>query len=132
LRITASEVMRVAQGLYEAGYITYMRTDAVTLGAEALHEVRTTIASTYGDEFLSATPREYKSKVKNAQEAHEAIRPALPLRSPEELAPELRANELALYRLIWQRTLASQMNDTLGTTLTVRLGATTPGTSPAN
>jgi DNA topoisomerase-1 len=132
LRITASEVMRVAQGLYEAGYITYMRTDAVTLGAEALHEVRTAISTTYGEEFLSATTREYKSKVKNAQEAHEAIRPALPLRSPEELAPELRANELALYRLIWQRTLASQMNDTLGTTLTVRLGAITPGTSPAN
>jgi len=131
LRITASEVMRLAQGLYEAGYITYMRTDNVMLGEEALAEVRSEIAQSYGEEFLSAEVRVYKSKVKNAQEAHEAIRPSLPLRSPEQLASELRSNELALYRLIWQRTLASQMSDTNGTTMTLRIGGsanTTPVT----
>jgi DNA topoisomerase I len=132
LRITASEVMRLAQGLYEAGYITYMRTDAVTLGAEALAAVRSEIETTYGKPFLSTEPREYKSKVKNAQEAHEAIRPALPLRSPDQLANELRANELALYRLIWQRTIASQMSDTNGTTLTIKMGGVSAGAAPAD
>jgi DNA topoisomerase-1 len=132
LRITASEVMRLAQGLYEAGYITYMRTDAVTLGAEALAAVRNEIETTYGKPFLSTEPREYKSKVKNAQEAHEAIRPALPLRSPDQLANELRANELALYRLIWQRTIASQMSDTNGTTLTIKMGGVSAGATPAD
>ena len=132
LRITASEVMRLAQGLYEAGYITYMRTDAVTLGAEALAAVRSEIETTYGKPFLSTEPREYKSKVKNAQEAHEAIRPALPLRSPDQLANELRANELALYRLIWQRTIASQMSDTNGTTLTIKMGGVSVGAAPAD
>ncbi|MEI7972469.1 MAG: type I DNA topoisomerase [Actinomycetota bacterium] len=132
LRITASEVMRLAQGLYEAGYITYMRTDAVILGAEALGAVRDEIINTYGDKFLATEPRVYKSKVKNAQEAHEAIRPSLPLRSPESLADELRPNELALYRLIWQRTLASQMSDTNGTTVTVKMGTISAGTAPAD
>ena len=132
LRITASEVMRLAQGLYEAGYITYMRTDAVTLGAEALAAVRSEIETTYGKPFLSTEPREYKSKVKNAQEAHEAIRPALPLRSPDQLANELRANELALYRLIWQRTIASQMSDTNGTTLTIKMGGVSAGAASAD
>jgi len=132
LRITASEVMRLAQGLYEAGYITYMRTDAVILGVEALGAVRNEIINTYGDKFLAAEPRVYKSKVKNAQEAHEAIRPSLPLRSPESLANELRPNELALYRLIWQRTLASQMSDTNGTTVTVKMGTISAGTAPAD
>lgn len=132
LRITASEVMRLAQGLYEAGYITYMRTDAVILGAEALGAVRDEIINTYGDKFLATEPRVYKSKVKNAQEAHEAIRPSLPLRNPESLADELRPNELALYRLIWQRTLASQMSDTNGTTVTVKMGTVSAGTAPAD
>jgi DNA topoisomerase-1 len=132
LRITASEVMRLAQGLYEAGYITYMRTDAVILGVEALGAVRDEIINTYGDKFLATEPRVYKSKVKNAQEAHEAIRPSLPLRSPESLADELRPNELALYRLIWQRTLASQMSDTNGTTVTVKMGSVSAGTTPAD
>ena len=132
LRITASEVMRLAQGLYEAGYITYMRTDAVILGAEALGAVRDEIINTYGDKFLATEPRVYKSKVKNAQEAHEAIRPSLPLRSPESLADELRPNELALYRLIWQRTLASQMSDTNGTTVTVKMGTVSAGSAPAD
>ena len=127
LRITASEVMRIAQGLYEAGYITYMRTDAVTLSAEALSDVREQISKSFGEPYLPAEPRAYKSKVKNAQEAHEAIRPSLPLRSPEEVSNELRPNELALYRLIWQRTLASQMTDALGTTVTMKLGAQSNG-----
>lgn len=131
LRITASEVMRLAQGLYEAGYITYMRTDNVTLADDALTAVRSEITQNYGEQYLSTEPRVYKSKVKNAQEAHEAIRPSLPLRSPEQLSSELRSNELALYRLIWQRTLASQMSDTNGTTVTVRIGGSAQ-TNPAS
>ena len=124
LRLSASQVMRVAQGLYENGYITYMRTDAVTLSAEALAAVRATVATEYGANFLSPSPRVHTSKVKNAQEAHEAIRPTTPLRSPQQLQRELNPQELALYRLIWQRTLASQMADAVGTTVSVRLGAT--------
>ena len=116
--------MRVAQGLYERGYITYMRTDSVTLSEEALAAVRAAIASEYGAPFLSPQPKQYDSKVKNAQEAHEAIRPTTPLRSPRALQGELNSQELSLYRLIWQRTLASQMADAIGTTVTVRLGAT--------
>jgi DNA topoisomerase-1 len=109
-----------------------MRTDAVILGAEALGAVRDEIINTYGDKFLSTEIRVYKSKVKNAQEAHEAIRPSLPLRSPESLADELRPNELALYRLIWQRTLASQMSDTNGTTVTVKMGTISAGAASAD
>ncbi|MFM9085416.1 MAG: type I DNA topoisomerase [Acidimicrobiia bacterium] len=124
LRATASEVMRLAQGLYEAGFITYMRTDSVVLGAEAMGAVRDEIVRQYGHDHLHPEVRTYKSKVKNAQEAHEAIRPALPLRPPEAVAAEMNPRELALYRLIWQRTLASQMADALGTTVTVKLGAT--------
>jgi DNA topoisomerase-1 len=123
LRLSAQQVMRVAQGLYERGFITYMRTDSVTLSDEALTAVRATVATTYGDRFLSAGPRRYTTKVKNAQEAHEAIRPSTPLRSPDQVAGELRGPDLDLYRLIWQRTLASQMADATGTTVSVRLGA---------
>jgi DNA topoisomerase-1 len=104
-----------------------MRTDAVILSAEALSDVRQQISKSFGEPYLPTEPRAYKSKVKNAQEAHEAIRPSLPLRSPEEVANELRPNELALYRLIWQRTLASQMTDALGTTVTMKLGAQSNG-----
>ncbi len=124
LRLSSSQVMRVAQGLYERGYITYMRTDAVTLAAEALTAVRATVAAEYGPAFLSPSPRVHTSKVKNAQEAHEAIRPTTPLRPPAALQGELNVQELALYRLVWQRTLASQMADAVGTTVSVRLGAT--------
>jgi DNA topoisomerase-1 len=85
--------------------------------------VRTTVATTYGDRFLSPSPRQFVNKVKNAQEAHEAIRPSTPLRSPDQLSGELHGPDLALYRMIWQRTLASQMADALGTTVSVRLGA---------
>src|SRR4026209_1415406 len=117
--------MRVAQGLYERGYITYMRTDNVTLSAEALSAVRADVRRGYGDKFLSPSPRQFSSKTKNAQEAHEAIRPSTPLRTPDSLAAELNGLELAMYRMIWQRTLASQMADATGVTVTVRLGATT-------
>jgi len=132
LRITANEVMRLAQGLYEGGFITYMRTDNVILADDALAAMRGEIVNSFGNEFLSAEPREYKSKVKNAQEAHEAIRPTLPLRSPEVVASELNARELSLYKLIWQRTLASQMSDATGTTVTVKLGAQTSATTKAD
>ena len=123
LRLSASQVMRVAQGLYERGYITYMRTDNVTLSAEALTAVRAEVKRGYGDKFLSPSPRQFASKIKNAQEAHEAIRPSTPLRSPDSLAAELNGQELSMYRMIWQRTLASQMADATGVTVTVRLGA---------
>jgi DNA topoisomerase-1 len=124
LRLSAAQVMRVAQGLYERGYITYMRTDSVELSDEALAAVRSEVERAYGAPYLSPSPRRYTSKVKNAQEAHEAIRPTTPLRSPETVAAELNPQELSLYRLIWQRTLASQMADATGTTVSVRLGAT--------
>ena len=123
LRLSSSQVMRVAQGLYERGYITYMRTDTVVLSAEAMGAVRAAVASEYGQQFLSPSPRQYTSKAKNAQEAHEAIRPTTPLRSPNQVQGELNGQELALYRLVWQRTLASQMADAAGTTVSVRLGA---------
>ena len=124
LRMSASQVMRVAQGLYERGYITYMRTDNVTLSDEAMKAVRSAISTDYGSQYLSPAPKQYRSKVKNAQEAHEAIRPATPLRSPQAVAGELNSQELGLYRLIWQRTLASQMADATGITVSVRLAST--------
>ena len=124
LRLGAAQVMRLAQGLYERGYITYMRTDNVVLSDEALAAVRAEVGKAYGTQFLTKGPRQYSGKVKNAQEAHEAIRPTTPLRSPDSLSGELNGQELALYRMIWQRTLASQMADAVGTTVSVRLGAT--------
>jgi DNA topoisomerase-1 len=124
LRMSSSQVMRVAQGLYERGYITYMRTDNVALSDEALAAVRAQVARDYGQQFLSPKPARYTSKVKNAQEAHEAIRPTTPLRSPAHVQAELNRQELAVYRLVWQRTLASQMADATGTTVSVRMGAT--------
>ncbi|MEY4229978.1 MAG: topoisomerase [Actinomycetota bacterium] len=123
LRLSAAQVMRVAQGLYERGYITYMRTDNVVLSDEALAAVRAEVGRAYGSQFLSNGPKQYSSKIKNAQEAHEAIRPTTPLRSPDAVAGELNGQELLLYRMIWQRTLASQMADAVGTTVSVRLGA---------
>ncbi|MGH9271494.1 MAG: type I DNA topoisomerase, partial [Ilumatobacteraceae bacterium] len=123
LRLSSSQVMRVAQGLYERGFITYMRTDNVVLSSEALDAVRAEITREYGSPFLSPQPKQYASKIRNAQEAHEAIRPSTPLRSPDRVAAELNGQERSLYRLIWQRTLASQMADAVGTTVTVRLGA---------
>ncbi|MBM3816417.1 MAG: DNA topoisomerase I, partial [Actinobacteria bacterium] len=132
LRLSAGEVMRIAQGLYESGFISYMRTDNVGLSDDAIAAVRGEIAATFGANFVPSEPRTYKSKVKNAQEAHEAIRPTLPLRSPDSLRGELNAVELNVYRLIWQRTIASQMNDANGTTLIVRLGAQAATTDTAD
>jgi DNA topoisomerase-1 len=124
LRLSASQVMRVAQSLYERGFITYMRTDSVTLSDEAMRATRAAITSEYGQQHLSPQPKQYTSKSKNAQEAHEAIRPTTPYRSPQQVQGELNSQDLALYRLIWQRTLASQMADATGVTVSVRLGAT--------
>jgi DNA topoisomerase-1 len=128
LRLGAAQVMRIAQGLYERGYITYMRTDSVSLSDEALGAVRAEVKRGYGEKFLSPSPRQFANKVKNAQEAHEAIRPTIPLRSPDSLGHELNGQELSLYRMIWQRTLASQMADANGTTVSVRLAASAAGT----
>ncbi|CAB4636131.1 MAG: type I DNA topoisomerase [Actinobacteria bacterium] len=125
LRLSGRQVMSVAQGLYERGFITYMRTDSVTLSSEAINEIRSYVERQHGSNYLYPKgPRTFQNKVKNAQEAHEAIRPALPLRSPEQVSSELRGQELSVYRLIWQRTLASQMADTDGKTTSVRLGVT--------
>ena len=108
----AQLTMRVAQRLYENGYITYMRTDSVTLSQSAIESARSSAKSLYGAEYIPATPRVYEGKSKNAQEAHEAIRPAgETFRTPGELAPELSRDEFALYDLIWKRTIASQMSD---------------------
>lgn len=125
LRLSAQQTMRTAQGLYERGFITYMRTDSVTLADEAVDAIRSEIRKEFGSEYLPDAPRLYTKKVKNAQEAHEAIRPTLPLRSPEAVAGQLNGPDLALYRLIWQRTLASQMPDARGVTVSIRLSATT-------
>ena len=108
----AQLTMRVAQRLYENGYITYMRTDSVTLSQSAIESARSSAKSLYGADYIPATPRVYEGKSKNAQEAHEAIRPAgETFRTPGELAPELSRDEFALYDLIWKRTIASQMSD---------------------
>ena len=123
LRLSSSQVMRVAQGLYERGFITYMRTDNVVLSDEAMQAARAAVTGEYGANYLNAAPKQYSSKVKNAQEAHEAIRPTTPFRSPQQVNAELNSQELALYRLVWQRTLASQMADATGVTVSVRLAA---------
>jgi DNA topoisomerase-1 len=108
----AQITMRIAQRLYENGYITYMRTDSVTLSAGAIAGARASAQALYGKEYLPDSPRFYEGKSKNAQEAHEAIRPAGDtFKTPGELAPELSRDEFALYDLIWKRTIASQMAD---------------------
>ena len=108
----AQLTMRIAQRLYENGYITYMRTDSVTLSSSSIAAARSSAQSLYGKEFVPDSPRVYEGKTKNAQEAHEAIRPAGDsFRTPGELAPELSRDEFALYDLIWKRTIASQMAD---------------------
>jgi len=125
LRMSANQVMRVAQGLYERGFITYMRTDSTELSAEAVTEARARVERQYGAEFLAPGERTWSGKVKNAQEAHEAIRPTTPFRSPAEVGGELSGPDLRLYEMIWQRTLASQMADARGTTVSVRIQAVT-------
>ena len=124
-RWSAQTVMRVAQKLYENGFITYMRTDSTTLSETALTAARAQARELYGDAYVPAEPRTYTRKVKNAQEAHEAIRPSGDsFRTPGQVANQLSSDEFRLYELIWQRTLASQMADAVGTTVSIRLGGT--------
>jgi DNA topoisomerase-1 len=121
-RWSSQVVMRVAQRLYENGYITYMRTDSTNLSTTAITAARTQARELYGDAYVPAEPRTYSRKSKNAQEAHEAIRPAGDsFRTPGELARSISGDEFRLYELIWQRTLASQMADAVGTTVSVRI-----------
>ena len=125
LRYSSQQTMRVAQRLYENGYITYMRTDSVNLSESAISAARTQIRELYGPGAVPPEPRRYTSKVKNAQEAHEAIRPAGDaFRTPGEVAKELSADEFKLYELIWRRTVASQMTDAVGNSVSVRIRAT--------
>jgi DNA topoisomerase-1 len=124
LRFSASQTMRTAQRLYENGYITYMRTDSVNLSETALAAARRQIADLFGDRNVPPQPRRYTGKVKNAQEAHEAIRPAGDnFRTPGEVANELSSDEFKLYELIWRRTIASQMTDAVGSSVSVRIRA---------
>jgi len=127
MRFTAARTMAVAQRLYERGFITYMRTDSTNLSEQAIGAARTAIREQYGADYLPEQPRAYKSKVKNAQEAHEAIRPAGDrIRTPDAVNAELDGDERRLYELIWIRTVACQMSDARGRKLTIRLGATSP------
>ncbi len=126
LRYTAQRTMRTAQRLYENGYITYMRTDSTNLSSQAVNASRNQVTELYGADHLPDAPRVYKSKSKNAQEAHEAIRPAgESFRTPKSLEGELENDEWKLYELIWKRTVASQMKDATGTRTTIRV--TAPG-----
>jgi len=125
LRFSAQTTMRVAQRLYESGYITYMRTDSTTLSESALEAARAQVRDLFGDEFVPEKPRRYGRAVANAQEAHEAIRPAGDeFRTPKDVQGELGRDEHALYDLIWKRTLASQMEDARGQTVSLRIAAT--------
>jgi DNA topoisomerase-1 len=122
LRLSSQQTMRIAQRLYENGYITYMRTDSTTLSESALAAARDQARELYGVDAVPAQPRQYTRKVKNAQEAHEAIRPAGDrFRTPDEVRRELGREEHALYDLIWKRTIASQMADARGQTVSVRI-----------
>ena len=124
LRFSARQTMSVAQGLYENGYITYMRTDSATLSGQAINAARTQAAALYGVETIPDKPRVYAGKNKSAQEAHEAIRPSgETFRTPAELSNVLRGNDFKLYDLIWKRTVASQMADAKGSTATVTIKA---------
>ena len=125
LRFSSKRTMSVAQHLYEEGWITYMRTDSTTLSDQALTAARAQATAMYGPAYVPAAPRHYNKKVKNAQEAHEAIRPAgESFRTPDEAARSLSGDELRLYDLIWKRTVASQMADATGTSAQVRLTGT--------
>ena len=125
LRFGTSRTMRAAQRLYENGYITYMRTDSTDLSETAVAAARRQIAEMYGKDYVPGQPRMYKSTVKNAQEAHEAIRPTgETFRTPEQVAAEIDGDEAAVYELIWKRTIASQMTDAVGESMQVRVGGT--------
>jgi DNA topoisomerase-1 len=122
LRFSAERTMSIAQRLYENGYITYMRTDSTTLSQSAIDAARTQARQLYGEEYVYPSARQYTRKVKNAQEAHEAIRPAgETFATPDGVRRELDGDEFRLYELIWQRTVASQMADARGTTLSLRI-----------
>ena len=122
LRMNPRETMRVAQGLYENGFITYMRTDSTVLSGQAVAAARAQAAELYGAEYVPAKPRVYATKTKNAQEAHEAIRPAGDhFRTPAQVAGSLTGSQFRLYELIWKRTVASQMADAVGSTATVHV-----------
>ncbi|KFI40640.1 topA DNA topoisomerase I [Bifidobacterium actinocoloniiforme DSM 22766] len=126
LGMSSRASMRAAQSLYENGYITYMRTDSVTLSQQAIAAARQSVEEVYGKQYLVEGPKQYVTKSAGAQEAHECIRPAgSHFHSPQELASSLPPDQLKLYTLIWQRTLASQMADATGSTATVRLSAPT-------
>ncbi|NNG34900.1 type I DNA topoisomerase [Nakamurella aerolata] len=132
LGFSSERAMRTAQRLYEGGYITYMRTDSTTLSQTALDAARSQARQLYGNEYVPDAPRQYTKKVKSAQEAHEAIRPAGDsFRTPGELTGKLSSDEFRMYELIWQRTIASQMVDAKGLTLQVRINATTGATEVA-
>jgi DNA topoisomerase-1 len=124
LRFSARTTMSLAQSLYENGYITYMRTDSTTLSQQAIEAARRQAVTLYGADSIPEKPRVYASKSKNAQEAHEAIRPSGDsFRTPAELSSQLRGDEFKLYDLIWKRTVASQMADAKGSTATVTIAA---------
>ncbi|WP_124054399.1 type I DNA topoisomerase [Arcanobacterium ihumii] len=124
LRLSSRDTMRLAQSLYENGYITYMRTDSVNLSSQAISAARKQIKELYGAESLPNSPRLYSTKSKGAQEAHEAIRPAGDhFRTPREVEHKLQGREYALYELIWKRTVASQMADATGLTASVKIVA---------
>ena len=123
LKFTAQTTMSLAQRLYENGYITYMRTDSTTLSESALAAARSQAAQLFGAEYVPDAPRQYTRKVKNAQEAHEAIRPAGDsFRTPQQVQGELSRDEFRVYELIWMRTVASQMKDAQGRTVSLRIG----------
>ncbi|HIK39390.1 type I DNA topoisomerase [Thermoleptolyngbya sp. M55_K2018_002] len=126
LRLSARDTMRVAQSLYEQGYITYMRTDSVNLSQQAIAAARSCVQQMYGSEYLSPEPRRYSTKSKGAQEAHEAIRPAgSTFRTPQETG--LSGREFQLYDLIWKRTVATQMAEVRQTNITVQIQAEDAG-----
>ncbi len=128
LRFSARQTMSVAQSLYENGYITYMRTDSPSLSSQAINAARDQATSLYGADSIPDKPRLYSGKSKNAQEAHEAIRPSGDhFRTPASLKSSLSGNDFRLYELIWKRTVASQMADAKGQTATVTLAATVEG-----
>lgn len=129
LRFTSERTMRIAQRLYENGHITYMRTDSTTLSESGIRAARAQAKELYGAAFVADAPRQYNRKVKNSQEAHEAIRPAgEPFATPGQLSAQLDAEEFKLYELIWQRTVASQMADARGMSMKVTVaGAASSG-----
>lgn len=120
LRLSSRDTMRAAQRLYENGFITYMRTDSTTLSEQAVRHARALISELYGENYLSPAPRQYQTKVKNAQEAHEAIRPSGNFNKPEDIRTQIGETEFRLYDMIWKRTMACQMAEARGHLITVQ------------